>query len=271
VERIAAGYLLAEAPVAAPDGGLFFSDALGGGVFSWSPGAGEVETVIEKRRGVGGAALHSAGGLVVSGRDVSHFKGGESTVLYADPEITGVNDITVDPDGRVVAGTLRFRPFAGEAPVPGEFARIEPDGSATPILPGVEWCNGCAFSPDGRIFYGCDYQRGLVLACDRDEDGGYGPPRTLIESPSGQADGMALDEEGALWVALGTGRSVGRFRPDGTLDMELDVPAVFVSSLCFGGSDGRDLFITTAGEPDDPGAVFLDRSPVAGAPVPLVR
>ncbi|HEY3020059.1 MAG TPA: SMP-30/gluconolactonase/LRE family protein, partial [Solirubrobacteraceae bacterium] len=180
---------------------------------------------------------------------------------------------TVDPDGRVVVGVLRFRPFAGEAPVPGEFVRIDADGSITTVLPGVDWANGCAYSPDGRTFYGCDYQRGVVLAAERRDDGTYGPPRTVVVSPSGEADGLAVDEHGALWVALGSAGRVGRFRPDGTLEDELEVPGGFVASLCFGGADGRDLFVTTAGSDEDPtaGAVFLTRAPVAGALIPPAR
>ena len=215
MERIASGYMLAEAPLAAADGGVFFSDALGGGVYRWSPGSGSFEVVIPKRRGVGGMAQHADGGLVVSGRDVSIVRNGETTLLYADEGAAGFNDLTTDPDGRVVAGALRFNPFAGE-------------------------------------------QLG---------DGTYGPPRVVVEGPGGDVDGMAVDENGPLWVALGARGSIGRFRPDGELDDELEVPAGFVASLCFGGSDRRDLFITTAGDPNDAdggGSVFLTRSPVAG-------
>jgi gluconolactonase len=274
MERIASGYALAEAPVAAPDGGLYFSDALGGGVYRWSPDSGEVETVIPKRRGVGGMALHEEGGLVVSGRDVSHVRDGETTTLFADEAATGINDLTVDPDGRVVAGVLRFHPFAGDDPVPGEFVRVDPDGSAATVMPDVGWTNGCAFSPGGDIFYGCDYGSGLVLAANRDAGGRYGPPRTLWVSTSGQADGMAVDEDGAVWVALGAGAAVARIAPDGVLDQQLNVPSGFVASVCFGGADRRDLFITTGGDPADPenaGAVFLTRAPVAGASIPAVR
>jgi gluconolactonase len=273
MDRIASGYLLAEAPVAAPDGGVFFSDVLGGGVYHWSPSRSSVETVIEKRRGVGGMAMHADGGLVVSGRDVSHVKEGGTRTLFASDDVAGLNDLTVDPDGRVVVGVLRFRPFAGEAPVPGEFLRIGSDGATTTVLPGVDWANGCAFSPDGRTFFGCDYHRGLVLAAERRSDGSYGAPRTAVVSPSGEADGMAVDENGALWVALGSRGTVGRFKPDGALDQELEVPASFVTSLCFGGDDGRDLFVTTLGNKEDPdtsGGVFLARSTVAGAPIPAV-
>jgi sugar lactone lactonase YvrE len=272
MERIAAGWYLAEAPVAAPGGRLFFSDALGGGVYRWSPDTAEVETVLPTRRGIGGMALHADGGLVVSGRDISRLTpAGETTPLYSDDSATGFNDLTVDAAGRIVAGVLRFRPFAGEDAVPGEFIRIEPGNGTTTAIAGVDWVNGCAFSPDGHTFYGCDYHRGLVLAADAHEDGTFGEPRAVVVSPSGEADGMAVDEDGALWVALGAGGSVGRFRPDGELDLTLEVPAPFVASLCFGGSDRRDLFITTAGNPDDPdapGGLYLTRSDTPGLEVP---
>jgi len=259
MERIATGYALAEAPVAAPDGGVYFSDVLGGGVYHWSPQTGEVTTVLEKRRGVGGMARHADGGLVMSGRNVIHVRDGESRTLYTPPDgVAGMNDLTVEPDGRVIVGLLRFRPFAGEDPVAGEFVLL--DGSV--VLPGVLWTNGCAFSPDGATFYGCDYERGLVLAADREEDGSYGPPRTVAVSPSGDADGMAVDEDGCLWVALGSRATVGRFTPDGALDSELAVDADFVASVCFAGVDRRDLVITTTGD------VFVGRAPVAGVEVP---
>ncbi|HEX6117194.1 MAG TPA: SMP-30/gluconolactonase/LRE family protein [Solirubrobacterales bacterium] len=273
MERIASGYALAEAPLAAPDGGLWFSDALAGGVYRWSPGAGEVETVIERRRGVGGMAAHSAGGLVVSGRDLSRVDGGRSEVLYEDGTAAGFNDLTVDPDGRLVAGVLRFRPFAGEELVPGEFVRVDGPAAAATIVPGVEWVNGCGFSPDGGAFYGCDYRRGVVLTAKRSDDGSYGAASVLLESPSGEADGLAVDENGGIWVALGGAGAVGRFRPDGRLERTIDVPAGFVASLCFGGSDGRDLFVTTGGDPsgpESPGGVFHARAEVTGAPIPAV-
>ena len=273
MERIASGYALAEAPLAAPDGGLFFSDAVAGGVYRWSADSGEVETVVEKRRGIGGMAAHAAGGLVLSGRDLVRVDGAEGEVLYADESAAGFNDVTVDPRGSLVAGILRFRPFAGEEPVPGEFVRVDGPAEATTIVPGVEWVNGCGFSPDGRTFYGCDYRRGVVLAAERDEDDAYGPARVVIESPSGEADGLAVDEEGAVWVALGGGGQVGRFRPDGELDGTMDVPAPFVASVCFGGDDRKDLFVTTAGDPSDPdapGGVYRTRAEVPGLAVPPV-
>jgi gluconolactonase len=279
MERIANGYQLAEAPVATAEGGVIFSDILGGGVHRWSPSTGDVETVVPKRRGVGGIVWHADGGLVVTGRDVAHVaidRGGpgggpgESRVLYGAEDVAGINDLTVDPDGHLVVGLLHFRPFAGQPPVPGEYVRVEDDGSTTVVMDGILWANGCGYSPDGSIFYGCDYHRGLVLAAERHQDGTYGTSRIAAVSPSGQADGMAVDENGALWVALGARGTIGRFRPDGHLESELEVPAQFVASLCFGGSDGRDLFITTPDATEDPrldGCVFHTRVDIAGAPL----
>lgn len=269
MERIVTGLQLVEAPVATADGGVVFSDVLGGGVFEWAPATGEVTTVLPKRRGIGGMARHADGGLVMSGRDVIHVDADGVTRTIHEPEsgVAGINDLTVDPDGRIVVGQLRFRPFAGESPVPGEFVTV--GGGIDPLLvvDDVLWVNGCQFSPDGSVFYGCDVQRGVVLAVDRSADGTYSGRRVAIESPTGVADGMAIDETGAIWVALGPSGSVGRFTPDGTLDHEVSVDARFVASLCFGGADGRDLFITTIGQDGDTGSVFHGRTDVAGAPI----
>ena len=76
------GYTFLEAPRADGRGGLYFSDVVAGGVYHWAPG-GPVETVVPKRRGVGGIALHADGGLVVTGRDVCHVREGRSRCLLA--------------------------------------------------------------------------------------------------------------------------------------------------------------------------------------------
>lgn len=269
MERIATGYQLVEAPVATASGGVVFSDVLGGGVFEWSPDTGEVTTVLAKRRGIGGMARHRDGGLVLSGRDIVHLgKDGTTRRIHeAGPGVVGFNDLTVDPDGRVVVGQLRFRPFAGEQPVPGEFVAVGGDRPPATVLDDVLWVNGCQYSLDGTTFYGCDVHRGVVFATDRRADGTHGGRRAVIQSPTGVADGMAIDEHGAVWVALGPSGSVGRFTPDGTLDLEISMEAAFVASLCFGGADGRDLFVTTIGNESEPGAVFHGRAPVAGAAI----
>jgi gluconolactonase len=249
-ELVAGGYGLLEAPCWDGAGGVYFSDVLQGGVRRWS--ADGVEDVIPKRRGVGGMCLHTSGGLVVSGRNVLHVHGDGQRVLLGDLEgVTGFNDLAADAEGRVYVGALRFSPFAGEDPRPGQLWRVD-SGGAAPVLEGIDWPNGIGFSPDGSTMYACDYAHGAVL----NDDG-----EVFARSPAGSADGLAVDETGGVWVAMGDGGAIARFEPDGSLDRTFDVPAEFVSSLCFGGADMRDVYVTTIG------ALLKGRSDVPGLPV----
>lgn len=270
MEALAWGYGLVEAPCVDEHGAVYFSDVLEGGVHRWSPGgsaAFPVETVIPKRRGVGGMCLHADGGLVVSGRDLVHVRDGESRTLLELDGVTGFNDLTVGPEGEVYVGALRFKPFAGEHPVAGEVWRVAAPGEAREVVGGIRWANGIGLSPDGRVLYACDFASGEVIACEL----ATGQRRVFARTASGDADGLAVDVEGAIWVALGSGGGVGRFSASGEPEEVLDVPAGFVSSLCFGGPDGRDLYITTADNTDDPsraGTLFRTRVEPAGLPRP---
>ena|SRR2546425_5633490 len=210
--------------------------------------------------------LHADGGLVVSGRDVSHVKDGETRTLLALEGVTGFNDMATDSAGRVYVGALRFMPFAGERPVPGEIWRTDGGGQAEELFGGIDWPNGIGFSPDGGTIYASDFASGEVVAFEP----ATGEQRVFAQSPSGDADGLAVDVEGGVWVALGSGGGIGRFSRKGTLDQVVDVPAGFVSSLCFGGDDMRDLYVTTADNSEDParaGTLFKTRVDVPGLPV----
>ena len=85
MERIAHGYGLVEGPVYSPEYGLLFSDVPGGGVYAVDD-AVNVRTIFEHRRGIGGLALHEAGGLIVSGRNISYkpFDGGSQMELSCE-------------------------------------------------------------------------------------------------------------------------------------------------------------------------------------------
>ena len=250
-EELASGYSLLEAPVWDGAGGVYFSDVLQGGVRRWS-NAG-VEDVVPKRRGIGGMCLHADGGLVVSGREVVHLRDGEQRVLLGEMDgVTGYNDLGTDAEGSVYAGALRFSPFKGEAAVPGQVWKVDGAG-ATLVLEGIDWPNGIGFSPDGSTMYACDYAHATVRSADGD---------VFARSPAGSADGLAVDERGGVWVAMGEAGAIARFEPDGSLDRTMDVPAEFVSSLCFGGHDMRDVYVTTIG------ALLHGRSDVPGVPVP---
>jgi gluconolactonase len=274
-ETLASGYALVEGPTYAPDGSLYFSDVLGGGVYRRTA-AGDVETVVPKRRGVGGLALHADGGVVCSGRDIVHVRDGETRTLFAIDGLPGWNDICTDARGRVYAGALRFAVFDDDAtPVPGEAWRIEAPGHAVELYGGVLHANGIALSPDERTIFHSDTRGHRIAVHDLDDDGSVaGPGRSIDMTEFGDPDGMAVDDDGCVWAAVLGGFGVARLTPDGRLDRRLEVPATFVTSVCFGGDDRRDLYVVTANNterPDRRGTVFRTRVDVAGAPVHPAR
>ena len=140
------------------------------------------------------------------------------------------------------------------------------------LFDGLDWPNGIGFSPDGRTLYACDYHAGHVIAHAVDAAGDVSSRRVFWRSPSGDVDGLAVDERGGVWVALGRGGGVARVGPGGVLERVLDVPAGFVASCSFGGVDRRDLYIATQDNTDDPargGTLFRVRVDVPGLPPPL--
>src|SRR5256885_2087669 len=86
-------------------------------------------------------------------------------------------------------------------------------------------------SPDGTIDHS-NYSEACVLAHDVDADGAGTNRRVFARMPKGNPDGLAVDETGGVWVALGSGGGIARFSPQGHLLSILDVPSPFVTSLC---------------------------------------
>jgi sugar lactone lactonase YvrE len=266
-EVLAHGYGLAEAPTVDRDGSLVFSDVLGGGIYRIEP-AGRVTVVVPKRRGVGGIAIHEDGGIVCSGRDLQHVREGHEprTVLHVDG-VAGWNDLCTDSMGRVYAGALRFAVFDPEADVvPGELWRIAPDSDGTVVFGDVVHANGVVCSIDGRTVYLSDTRRQQIIVFDVES----GSRHEIDVSALGHPDGMALDENGAIWVALVSG-GIARFTPSGGVDRVLAPPSAVTTSLCFA---GRDLYVTTGGHTANTelrGCVLRTTVDVGGATVAPAR
>src|SRR5436190_21535835 len=184
------GYGLAEAPTIDIDGSLVFSDVLGGGVYRIGE-HDKVTTVVPKRRGVGGIAIHEDGGIVCSGRDLVHVREGQEprTVLHVDG-VAGWNDLCTDNAGRVYAGALRFAVFDPAAEVvSGELWQVSPDGGRSVVFGDVVHANGVACSGDGRMIYLSDTRRQRIIVFDNVR----GTRRDIDVSTLGHPDGMALD------------------------------------------------------------------------------
>lgn len=160
----------------------------------------------------------------------------------ADATTIRMNDGKCDPAGRFWAGTMAYDES------PGAGALYVFDGSVRTVLEGVSISNGLAWTADHRTMYYIDTPTGHVDAFDYDErTGAVTGRRHVVKVEGGHPDGMNIDDEGFLWVALWGGGAVHRYDPSGRLVATVRVPAVTnVSSCCFGGPDRSTLFITTS-------------------------
>jgi len=279
MEAVATGYGLIEGPVWDAAKGLYFSDVLNGGV-SLLDLHGKISVAVPKRRGIGGMALHVAGGLVVGGRDITFISLTEdrARVLLTSevtPDAVGFNDLTTDQAGRIYVGSLAFRVFGGDPPRPGHLHVIDLDGSGRTISDGIMLTNGLGFSPDGKRLYHSDARGGLVRVYDVMADGSVGPWRQFATlGEGGVADGLKVATDGSVWVADAHGGRVAIFEPDGRHRRDIAVPLPMVTSLCFAGEDMRDLYIVTGsqgGPHANCGTVFRTRADIPGLPLAPAR
>lgn len=186
--------------------------------------------------------------------------------LWSDPAIR-MNEGGCAPDGTLYAGSMAYEQTEGAA----SLYRIDPTAAATAVLPDVTVSNGIDFSPDGTLAYYNDTATGRTDVFDV-IDNELLNRRSFADGGDGSPDGLCVDADGNIWVAL---NSVGRVRlysPDATILTEIELPVRLVTACTLGGADGRDLFITTSRENlDDPepeaGAVFTARADVPGKPV----
>jgi len=268
-ETLAHGYGLIEGPRVDDRDRLYFSDVPNGGV----------ETLIPRRRGVGGIALNEAGGIVCSGRSLICWEEAtrQSRELFAEWEgraMRGLNDLTVDSAGSVFVGSLEFDALSSDKPIPGNVFRVDPPNTVTKLWEGIEVTNGMGFSPDGTLLYHCDSTTKAVWAYDVTGDRRLKDRRVFATLAEGWPDGMAVDVEGGVWVAVVRYGEVVRFKANGTLERRIKMPSLMVTSLCFGGADMMDLYVVTADNTEDAsrkGTIFRMRADVPGLGVPKAR
>jgi sugar lactone lactonase YvrE len=170
--------------------------------------------------------------------------------FIANPEeaITGnrFNDGKCDPAGRFWAGTMSMEGKKNA----GALYRLNPDSTVLKMIDSVGTSNGIVWSLDYRKMYYIDTPTRKVSAWDYSNvTGDIENPHTAIEVPKemGFPDGMTIDADGNLWIALWGGSAVGCWNPEtGELIRTIDVPAKNVTSCAFGDNDLGTLYITTA-------------------------
>jgi sugar lactone lactonase YvrE len=229
---------------------LYFVDGLRGRVLRYSESQGASE--VYRHDGVIGFIAHRAGGGFIAGMDnklclLDAALRTVTEVACPEPQLPNsqFNDGKVDPNGCLWAGTLD-RECAH--PV-GSLYRVQKDLSWKAVDDGYLCTNGPAFSPDGRILYHTDSMRRTIYEFDLDlEAGAIYNRRVLVkfEEGDGMPDGMTVDRDGRLWVAHFGGARVTAFRPNGRIDDVVCVPAPYVTTCAFGGTNGATLFIATS-------------------------
>jgi sugar lactone lactonase YvrE len=209
-------------------------------------------------RHVGAVAPALSGGYVLAAGPGFLFVDDDGSVReLAQPEAdrtdVRMNDGACDAQGRFWAGTMAY----DEAPGAGALYRLELDGSCTTVLTGLTIANGIGWSGDGGTMYLNDSGTGCVERFDFDAaTGTITNRRTLVRSdqPGVVPDGLTVDEEDGIWVAMWGGGAVNRYGPDGSLLASLELPVERPTSCAFGGPDRATLFVTTAREGLDEGA-----------------
>ncbi|TFD00001.1 SMP-30/gluconolactonase/LRE family protein [Cryobacterium sinapicolor] len=263
----------AEGPVWSQQwGGLRWVDMFTGDILSLHG-----DTVSRRHVGTLAAALppRSAGGAVIAlehGFALEDSTGNiiELSALWDDPGLR-MNEGGCDPDGRFYCGSMAY----DQAPGAGSLYRLDPDGTVTTVLENLTISNGLEWSPDGSLAYFNDTPTGRIAVLDYSREFGLTGLRPFVEIPAeaGYPDGLTVDSQGCVWVALYGGSAVRRYMPDGRLDAIVEVGATNVTACTFGGPELKQLFITTSREnrgPDqDPlaGSLFMAEVGVAGRPV----
>lgn len=239
-------------------GGLRWVDMLAGDVLSLRPdgsvdrrNVGKVVAALRPRRG-GGAVLGLERGFALESAD------GEVTALEELWSEDGLrmNEGACDPDGRFYCGSMAYDKRKGA----GSIYRLDGDGSVHVVLEGVTISNGLDWSPSGTLAYYNDTDTFRTDVFDYDPDRGLSNRRTFVALDDARPDGLAVDSEGGVWVALANKGAVRRYSETGVLDEEIKLPVPKVTACTFGGPDLDQLFITTSQENVDTAAF-----PLAGA------
>ncbi|GAA5187939.1 SMP-30/gluconolactonase/LRE family protein [Rugosimonospora acidiphila] len=254
-------------------GGLRFVDMLAGDILSLDAAGEPID-----RMHVGSVAAafrpRTGGGMVVAAERGFALIDPDGAVrsldeLWSDPGVR-MNEGGCDPDGRFYCGSMGY----DKSPGAGSFYRLDPGGTVGVVWSDVTISNGLAWTPDGTSAYYVDTPTQRVDILDYDPESGLTGRRPFVEVPAGLGgpDGLTVDSEGYVWVAVYGGSAVHRYRPDGMLDGALELPVSQVTACTFGGPGLSELYITTSrdglaadAEPEA-GAVFRARPGVAGLP-----
>jgi sugar lactone lactonase YvrE len=223
---------------------LFFVDIDSGSLVSITPAVG-LNRIIDKD-GLTSVSLTSSGGLVCGGLSSVHiYNASRTTFPFNLPRRTRLNEAKPDAFGRLWLASMDVH----EVEPLGELFCLLPSGEIRRVVGELVVGNGIGWNAENTIMFLTDSVRGEIYQFDFDLLRGEISNKRLFAkiAPSiGLPDGLAVDASDGVWSAHFNGGRITRYLPNGEVDFCLALPVKSPTSLCFGGKEYRDLYVTTS-------------------------
>lgn len=213
----------------------------------------EVAAVVRARR-TGGWLVVTQHGVRLADGDALDAPLRPGPVLWAE-EAVRANEGACDPAGALYVGSMAWDATPGR----GSLRRLAADGSAQTVLEGITISNGLGWTADGTHAYYVDTVTGTIDTFDWRPEVGLTGRRPWAVVPDGGADGLAVDQDGGVWVAIYGGSAVHHYSATGDLIDVVKLPVRQPTALAFAGPNLDRLIVTTSRY------ALSDPEPAAGA------
>jgi gluconolactonase len=254
LQKLSGEFKFTEGPASDAEGNVYFTDQPDDRIMLWSAG-GKLSTFMQPAGRSNGLCFDGKGNLIACADEKNELwsidpKTRHVTVLvkeYQGKLLNAPNDVWVHPDGSIYfSDPMYARDYWKRDPKEQQDGhhvyRLSPDGRTLErVTQDLKQPNGIIGTPDGKTLYVSDIDARKTYAYDVGSEGKLANKRLFCEMGS---DGMTLDSEGNVYL---TGRGVTVFDKSGKKVEQIDVPGEgWTANVCFGGADGRTLFITAS-------------------------
>jgi gluconolactonase len=253
LQKLSGEFQFTEGPASDSEGNVYFTDQPNDRIMRWGTD-GKLSTFMQPCGRSNGLCFDGKGKLIACADEKNELwsidpKSKHVTVLvkeYQGKLLNAPNDVWVHPDGSIYfSDPMYARDYWKRDPKEQQDGhhvyRLSPDGKTLErVTQDLKQPNGIIGTPDGKTLYVADIDAKKSYAYDIGPGGKLSNKRLFCEMGS---DGMTLDSEGNVYL---TGRGVTVFDKSGKKVEQIDVPEGWTANVCFGGSDGRTLFITAS-------------------------
>jgi gluconolactonase len=252
LEKLAGDFAFTEGPAPDEHGNVYFTDQPNDRILKWSTD-GQLTTFLEPAGRSNGLCFDTQQNLWACADEKNELwridvESGEHTVLvsgYQGKLLNGPNDVWIRPDGGAYfTDPFYRRPYWDRGPSEqdrqGVYFLPASGGELRRVASDLRQPNGIIGTPDGQTLYVADIGDRKTYIYRIEADGSLTDRRLFCEQGS---DGLTLDRQGNVYL---TGRGVTVYDPQGRRMLQIDVPENWTANVCFGGADGKSLFITAS-------------------------